>query len=412
MMHPVLLTFVVCATVLWAGVDLYLLRRQAGFVQRHRNRVPADFAGQVSLAEHQKAASYTVARARLGAVRSGVDLLWRLAILLGGLDVVSGAVGSVSPALWGNVLTIGLLAAIGTLIGLPFRIYGDLVIEQRFGFNARTPGLLIADTLKGWAIAAVIGVLLLSGLFWSMQHLSGLWWLYAWLVLVALMLVAPAVYTRVIAPMFNRFEPLPDNEMRRQIEALMARCGFHASGLFTMDASRRSAHGNAYFIGFGRTKRIVLFDTLLKSQTPAEINAVLAHELGHFKYRHTLYGMLRGMMVLFAMLAAVGWLCKQPWLLPDFGFRHASDATSLVAAWFLLETVQPLLSPLSNWISRRHELQADDFARRMVGVEPMVSALTKLSRDNASTLTPDPVFALMTYSHPPVPIRVAHLRLV
>ncbi len=407
---PTLLYVYLTAACAWEAVNLYLLQRQATCVIRNRNHVPADFACEVTLAEHQKAADYTVAKVKLSASKSVTGLSVSFGIVLGGLDLLSGAISNVAASPLRDVLILGIVTGLSALIGLPLSLYGDLVIEERFGFNRRTLRLFILDKLKSIAISVVLGAPLLLGLFWAMHHLNSFWWLYVWIALVAIMLVAPTVYTRLIAPMFNKFEPLQDREMRLRVEELMERCGFKASGLFTMDASKRTSHGNAYFIGFGRTKRIVLFDTLLNSQTPDEVNAVLAHELGHFKYKHTLFGMLRGIAILFAMLATFGWLCKQPWLLPLFGFEHVSDAASLIAANLLLSVVEPLLSPISNWISRRHEFQADEFARRMVGVEPMVSALTKLSRDNASTLTPDPLFALATYSHPPVPVRIAHLQ--
>ena len=242
-----------------------------------------------------------------------------------------------------------------------------------------------------------------------MRHASGLWWLWAWGGTTAISLVAPSVYVRLIAPLFNRFEPLADPALAARIEALLARCGFHASGLFTMDASRRSSHGNAFFIGWGRNKRIVLFDTLLATQTPDEIEAVVAHELGHFKHRHVVWGVARGIATSFVLFGLVGWLCRAPWLTTSFGFRHHDEAVALIAANFLLGLLGPVLSFPGNWLSRRHEFQADDYARRQVGAAPLASALTRLTRDNASTLTPDPLYALVHYSHPPVPERVAHL---
>jgi STE24 endopeptidase len=300
-------------------------------------------------------------------------------------------------------------AAIGTILSLPLRIYRTFVVEERFGFNRTTLAMFVTDTLKGWAIALGIAVPLLFACLWAMRSFSGLWWLWTWFGLLALMLAAPTVYVRLIAPRFNKFSPLPDGALRNRIETLMQRCGFRSSGLFSMDASRRSAHGNAYFIGFGNTKRVVLFDTLIDGSTPEEIEAVVAHELGHYRHRHVIYGMLRGAAISFVVLAAFGWLTRQPWLLPSFGFAYHDDALSLVACVLLNAMVGPLLGPVGNWISRRNEFQADDYARRNVAAAPMISALLKLSRDNASTLTPDPVYALVHYSHPPVPIRIQHL---
>ena len=224
------------------------------------------------------------------------------------------------------------------------------------------------------------------------------------------MISAPAVFVRLIAPRFNRFTPLEDGPLKTGIERLLAASGFRSSGLFTMDASRRTAHGNAYFIGFGRAKRIVLFDTLIAKSSESEIEAVIAHELGHFRHRHIWFGLAQGAVITFVALAGFGWLCKQPWLLPAFGIREGDDAVRLFVCLLLASAVSPLLSPVSNWISRRNEFQADDYARRQVGAAPLISALTGLARDNASTLTPDPLYALAHYSHPPVPIRVRHLR--
>jgi STE24 endopeptidase len=224
------------------------------------------------------------------------------------------------------------------------------------------------------------------------------------------MLAAPTIYVRLIAPRFNTFEPLRDGELRARIETLLHRCGFKSSGLFSMDASRRSAHGNAYFIGFGNTKRVVLFDTLIAGSTPDEIEAVVAHELGHYRHRHVLFGMLRGAAIAFVVLAAFGWLSKQPWLLPSFGIVHRDNALALLACLLLNSMAGPLLAPIGNYISRRNEFQADDYARRHVSARPMIGALLKLSRDNSSTLTPDALYALVHYSHPPVPIRIQHLR--
>ncbi len=409
-MHPLLVVFIV-ASCCWEAVTLYLNYRQAGFVKSHRATVPADFADSISAADHRKAADYTRARLAVGSIRSLAGLAVSIALVTWGLDAMAGLTSrAASP--WGDVLLVVAASLPGTLIGLPFSLYGDFVIEKRFGFNKKTVAIFVADTLKGLLLQAIIGLPLLLALFWAMQNLTTFWWLYAWFALVGIMLAAPFVYLRFIAPLFNTFSPLADDVMRSRIEALMVRCGFQSSGLFTMDASKRSSHGNAFFIGFGRAKRIVLFDTLLSSQTEDEVEAVLAHELGHFKYRHTLFGMIRGAISAFLMLAAYGWMCRQPWLLQGFGFQHAGNALGLIAAGLLLGIVSPLLTPISNWISRRHEFQADDFARRMVGAEPLVSALTKLSRDNAGTLTPDPLYALVNYSHPPVPIRVAHLRAI
>ena len=408
---PALLAVFLAAACLREVVSLWLLRRQAASALRHRGAVPADFAATVTAREHATAADYTVARARTTAAAGLLDLAITAGWVLGGLDLLAALVDShVASPLARDVTLVAALVAIGALLSLPLRAYATLVVEQRFGFNRTTPRLLAADTIRAAGLAAVLGLPLLTALFWVMRHATGLWWLWAWAGTVALMLCAPTIATRIVMPLFNRFEPLSDPALAARIDGLLARCGFDSAGLFTMDASRRSSHGNAFFTGFGRTKRIVLFDTLLARQTPEEVEAVVAHELGHFRHRHVLFGMMRAAVTLFAGFAAVGWLCRQPWLAAGFGFEHASEATALVAANLLLGLASPVLAVASNALSRRHEFQADDYARRQVGAAPMISALTNLSRDNAGTLTPDRLYALVNYSHPPVPIRIAHLR--
>jgi STE24 endopeptidase len=406
-----LLVLLLVASLLETAVSLFLSRRQIAHVQAHRDLVPTDFADTVSIEEHHKAADYTVAHERLDMLRSVGGWIVGAAWLLAGFDLLYGGLAAVIPPSIGRSVAFVLGAAIiGTLLSLPARVYETFVIERRFGFNRTTPAMFVADLLKGAAISLVIAVPLLAGCFWLMRHASGLWWLYVWLGVVVLMVTAPAVYVSLIAPRFNRFDPLPEGELRAAITTLMQECGFRASALFTMDASKRSTHGNAYFIGFGRTKRIVLFDTLVDSSPISEVRAVIAHELGHFRHRHVLFGMLRGAITVFCALAAFGWLAHQPWLLPALGITHTDDALSLTACVLCWSLIGPFGNLLDNWLSRKHEFQADDFARRHAGADPMVSALVRLSRENASTLTPDPWYALYHYSHPPVPLRVARLR--
>jgi len=314
------------------------------------------------------------------------------------------------PSLGRGVAFLITTAAVGTLLDLPVAAYKKFVLEARFGFNRTTPRTFVLDLLRRWAISAVVAVPLLWAALWAMRSFTGLWWLWAWLAVVVLTVAAPAVFVRLIAPRFNTFTPLEEGPLRVGIERLLQGAGFRSSGLFTMDASRRTAHGNAYFIGFGRAKRIVLFDTLIARSAPDEIEAVIAHELGHFRHRHIWFGLAQGALISFLGLAAFGWLCKQPWLLGAFGVDQGDDAVRLFVCLLLASVVSPLLAPVTNWISRRNEFQADDYARRTVGAAPLISALTGLARDNASTLTPDPLYALAHHSHPPVPIRVRHLR--
>jgi STE24 endopeptidase len=407
---PILLTAFIAATTVWTAFSLWLSMRQASYVRRHRDAVPGDFAASVTIDEHRKAADYTEAKQRLARVRAVLDYVVTLAWVLGGINLLYGALGSVLPPSLG--LGVGFLIATfaaGALLSLPLDIYDTFVLEQKFGFNRTTLATFAVDRLKSWAIAVAISVPLLFACLWAMRAFSGLWWLWAWFGVVAVMLAAPAVYVRLIAPRFNRFTPLQDDGLRARIEKLLSRCGFRSSGLFSMDASRRSAHGNAYFIGFGNTKRVVLFDTLLEGSTPDEIEAVVAHELGHYRHGHVLVGLLRGALIAFAVLAGFGWLTHQPWLLPSFGIAYRDGSLALLVCVLLSSTIGPLIAPIGNWISRRNEFQADDYARRHVAAAPMVGALLRLSRDNATTLTPDPLYALVRYSHPPIPVRIRQL---
>ncbi len=406
---PILLLLFIAVSVGATGFDLYLRTCQAAHVQRHRGAVPPAFAGSVTLAEHQRAAAYERARLRLGAAASVFGLVVALGWAVWGYDALYGSVADLlPPGIGRGVAFLVAAGAVSSLLGLPLAILRTFGTEARFGFNRTTPGRFALDRVKGWALSLLLGVPLLAGLLWLMRQ-PGPWWFWAWLGLMALMFVMMDLYPRVIAPMFNRFTPL-DGPLRTRVERLLERCGFQASGLFVMDASRRSAHGNAYFSGLGRTKRIVLFDTLIASNPEDELEAVLAPELGHFKLNHILLGLLQSAAVTFIGLFCVGWLLRQPWLLPGFGIAHRDDALALVVGLLVVQMAGPLLGIAANWVSRRHEYQADDFARRLVGAEPMAGALMRLSRDNASTLTTDPLYALVNFSHPPVPLRVARLR--
>ena len=401
----------VAATLFWVAVALVLSHRQVTHVRANRAQVPADFAETVTLADHQKAADYTVARERFARLDTLLDTAVTLAWVLGGIAALYGAVAAVvPPGLTRGVVFLVATAVLRSLVGLPLDLVRVFGLESRFGFNTTTLGTFLADRLKGALIGLLVAVPLLYAALWVMDTFRGLWWLWTWVALVVLMAVAPAIYVRLIAPRFNRFLPLEDGPLRARIEGLLGQAGFRSSGLFTMDASRRSTHGNAFFIGFGRAKRIVLFDTLLDRSSTEEVAAVVAHELGHFRHKHVLFGLAQGAATLLVGLAAFGWLCQQPWLLPAFGIEAQDHALDLFVCLLLASVVGPLLTPLTNWISRRNEFQADDYARRAVGAAPMISALTGLARDNAATLTPDPVYALAHYSHPPVPVRVRQLR--
>ena len=407
---PVLLIAFAAVSVATTVFDLYLRGRQAAHVARHRGAVPPEFAATVSLEEHQRAADYEVDRLRLGRVTALFGLAAGLAWAFFGYDLLYGGLaGVIGRGLTRSVVFIAAVSVVSSLLDLPFAAYRTFRLEQRFGFNRTTRGRFVLDRVKAAVLSACLGLPLLYGLFWLMRGASGLWWVYAWAGLTVLTVAMIGAYPRWIAPLFNRFTPL-DGPLRARVEALLRRCGFEASGLFVMDASKRSTHGNAYFSGFGRMKRIVLFDTLVAQNTEAELEAVLAHELGHYKLGHVVTGLLQTAALSFLAFFAIGYLCKQPWLLGSFGIVHRDDALALMVCVLVIQMAGPLVSTGLNWLSRRHEYQADDFARQMVGAAPMISALVRLSRDNASTLTTDPLFALVNFSHPPVPLRVQHLR--
>ena len=406
---PILLLLFVVVAIAATALDLALRARQATFVVRHRDAVPAGFAASVSLPDHQRAADYEQARLRLGAAGSVFGLLVAVLWACFGYEALYAAVAGIVPSgLSRSVLFLLAVGAVSKLLALPFDMLRTFGVEQRFGFNRTSATAFAVDQLKGVALSLVVGVPLLYGLMWLMGQ-PGPWWAWAWLGLMLLMLALMDAYPRWVAPLFNRFTPL-DGPLRARVEDLLQRCGFRASGLFVMDASRRSSHGNAYFSGLGRGKRIVLFDTLVAGNSEAELEAVLAHELGHFKLNHILFGLVQTAVVLFLAFFAIGVLARQPWLLPSFGIARQDHALALVVCVLIVQMAGPALGIAGNWVSRRHEYQADDFARRMVGAEPMVSALLRLSRDNASTLTTDPLYALVNFSHPPVPLRVQRLQ--
>jgi STE24 endopeptidase len=392
-------------------LQLWLLRRHLTFVAEHRQRVPQAFTGKVELSDHQKAADYTRAKGRLAQIEilvgTALLLLWTLG---GGLDLLQRFWDGLG---W-NALTVGMafcfsFVFINSLLELPLGIARIFGIESRFGFNRTTPLRFIKDRLLGALLGVALGGPLLWIILWLMQRAGTIWWLAAWAVWLAFTLVLTWAYPRFIAPLFNRFEPLAEGETRQRILALLQRCGFKSDGIFVMDGSKRSSHGNAYFTGFGKQKRIVFFDTLLEHLTIDEMEAVLAHELGHFRRRHILKQMLLMSTLSLAGLALLGWLSNQGWFYQDLGVSRPSDAAALLLFMLTLPVFTLFFTPLTSWLSRRYEFEADDFAVRQTGGEFLIRALVKLYRDNASTLTPDPLYSLFHDSHPPAPVRIAHI---
>ncbi|MGH8854542.1 MAG: M48 family metallopeptidase [Telluria sp.] len=406
--------FVVFFT-LTLGLRFWLAARHVRHVLRHRASVPAEFAPKVPLAAHQKAADYTVAKTRLGIVA----MLWGAVVLvgftlLGGLQALSlFLLGLTGPGMLHQMALVVAFAVLAGVLDLPLDWYRQFVLEERFGFNKMTPALWLADMVKGAAVGIVIGLPLLWVILALMEKSGDLWWLWAWCVWSGFQLLMMVLYPTVIAPMFNKFTPLADAALRERIEGLMTRVGFASKGLFVMDGSKRSAHGNAYFSGFGANKRIVFFDTLLARLEPHEIEAVLAHELGHFKLRHIAKRIVVMFALSLAFLALLGYLKTQAWFYTGLGvlplMNASNDGMALILFALVLPVFTSVLSPLGSLTSRKHEFEADAFAARHTDGSHLVSALVKMYEDNASTLTPDPLHSAFYDSHPPASVRVKQL---
>ena len=400
-------------------VKFWLATRQLRHVAAHRGAVPEAFVGTIALSAHQKAADYTLAKGRFGlltaAFGAAVLLGWTL---LGGLDALNTGLREALLPRWGGMgYQLALLAAfvvIGGLLELPFDVWSTFRIEQRFGFNRQTPRMFVVDLLKGTLVGAVIGLPIAALILWIMAATGALWWLWAWAAWVAFNLLVLVLYPTVIAPIFNKFEPLTDESLKARVQALMTRCGFASKGLFVMDGSRRSAHANAYFTGLGAAKRVVFFDTLLAKLDPAEVEAVLAHELGHFKHRHVTRRMLLMFAASLAGFALLGWLSGQAWFYTALGVRPNLEAPNDALALLLFLLAAPVfsyfISPLLARWSRKHEFEADAYACAQASGTDLAAALLKLHEDNASTLTPDPLYVRFYYSHPPASERLAALR--
>ncbi len=391
-----------------------LMQRQIRHVHTHRTTVPSAFADRIDLPAHQRAADYTRARTRLAMQETAIAAIITLALTLGGiLQWLHSTWLQILPTdnnLIHGVAFLASLAVLSWLIGLPFGLYRTFVIEKQFGFNRMTPALFLADTAKETILAAFIGLPILAAVLWLMGAMGTLWWLWVWAFWLGLNLLVLLIWPTFIAPLFNTFTPLADEALKARVEALLARCGFRAKGLFVMDGSRRSAHGNAYFTGFGTSKRIVFFDTLLEKLSPSEVEAVLAHELGHFHHRHIVKRLFVLAPASLALLALLGWLATQPWFFTGLGMRTADTASALALFFIALPVFTFLLAPLFSHWSRAHEFEADRYAARQTRAADLVGALVKLYQDNAATLTPDPLYSRFFDSHPPAALRVAHLQ--
>jgi STE24 endopeptidase len=391
----------------------WLARRQIRHVRAHRGAVPPMFAAAIPAEAHQKAADYTVAKARLGILATLLDALLVLGLTLGGgVQLLSNLAALAFPAqtlLHGTVLLVGLFL-VQFALHLPFALYRTFVIEQRFGFNRMTARLYLSDLGKQLLLAALIGVPVLMAILWLMERMGEFWWLYVWLALNVFLLFLQLVIPTVVMPWFNKFTPLTEGELAERVRGLLQRCGFRSRGVFLMDGSKRSSHGNAFFTGFGASKRIVLFDTLVNRLDPPEVEAVLAHELGHYKLHHVLKGLALGAVFSLVGLWLLGQLIDQSWFYSGLGVTTPSLAAALALFLLAVPEFTFFLDPLLSQLSRRHEFEADAYATRNADAAKLAQALVKLYRDNASTLTPDPLHSAFYDSHPPAAVRISRLR--
>lgn len=408
-------TVFLIALLLTFCVRMWLATRHIHHVLAHRDSVPDNFSAQISLEAHQKAADYTCAKTRLGYVSISLETLLLLIFTLGG-----GL--SILVSFWSNLLSDPIASGMALIIStillmsvaeIPVSYYRTFVIEQQFGFNKMTPRMFLADLVKRVALGLLFGMPLLLGMLWLMEKMGANWWFFAWLAWMAFNVVVLAIYPTWIAPLFNKFAPLEDAPLQTRIEQLMRKCGFKSSGLFVMDGSRRSNHGNAYFTGFGKTKRIVFFDTLLSRLDVSEIEAVLAHELGHFKHRHVIKRIGWSFAMSLVFLWLLGYLMQQDWFYQGLGVSVSSvpsTATALLLIFLVMPAFTFLFQPMASLYSRQHEFEADEYAAHNASATDLMRALVKLYQDNAATLTPDPLHSAFYDSHPPAMMRIARLR--
>jgi STE24 endopeptidase len=406
-------TFIFAAALaLTTLAKLWLARRHLAHIAAHRTAVPDAFHEKIQLGDHQKAADYTSAKTRFDMLGTLFDAALLLAFTLGGgIQSIADLCNSwFSAPIAQGMATIVMVLVIYSLLEAPFNIYRTFVIEARFGFNKMTFKLYLLDALKGILIGAVLGLPLLFGVLWLMERMGAYWWLYVWLVWVVFNLLILFIYPSFIAPLFNKFSPMQDDAMKTRIEGLLSKCGFTAQGLFVMDGSKRSSHGNAYFTGFGKTKRIVFFDTLLERLSINEVEAVLAHELGHFKRRHVVKRIAATFVLSLAFLWLLGQLMQTTWFYQGLGVSTPSTALALLLFFMILPVFSFLLGPLMSAYSRKHEFEADAYAAKQTDAADLVNALVKMYQDNAATLTPDPLYSRFYDSHPPAMARISHLQ--
>ncbi|MEY3289781.1 MAG: hypothetical protein RLZZ419_2023 [Pseudomonadota bacterium] len=399
------------ALIISSSIQFWLAKRQADYVAAHRSAVPDAFKDKVSLAAHQKAADYTLEKVNLG----NIDGVLGIMVLL--LLTVGGGINAAFEY-WTTIISTPLLAGVAatasiflilTVIEIPTSIYQTFVIEEKFGFNKNTVNQFIKDQFMHLGLGAAIGLPLLALILWIMDNVGSLWWLWAWAIIMSFSLLMSWLYPTVIAPLFNKFTPMDEGSLKDRIQGLLTRCGFNSQGIFIMDGSKRSGHGNAYFTGLGNNKRIVFFDNLVNSLEDEELEAVLAHELGHFKCKHVIKMLIATAIMSLISLGVLGWLIDQDWFYTGLGVEQPSNAAALLLFLLVSSTFTFFMQPISAYFQRKFEFEADDFAASNAKATKMISGLVKLYEENANTLTPDPLYSAFHYSHPPAAIRIAHL---
>ena len=399
------------ALALSSTIEYWLTHRQIRYVRNHRNEVPEDFRDTVSLENHQKAADYTIDKAKVANLDRVVSLVILLSLTLGGgIEAIQNfwTPLNLSPILLGCALIFSVML-LTQLLELPLSIYQTFVIEERYGFNRNTPAQFAKDLMLQIILMLALGGALLSLILWVMGSLGPYWWVLAWALMMGFSFLMSWVFPTLIAPLFNKFSPLEEGSLKARIESLLERCGFKSKGIFVMDGSRRSGHGNAYFTGMGSSKRIVFFDTLVESLSQDELEAVLAHELGHFKRKHTLKMLGTSTIITLVGFFLLGWISSQDWFYQGLGVSTQNNATALLLFMMIAPIFSSFLQPIMAAVQRKYEFEADDFAALHADARFLIAALVKLYRENASTLTPDPLYAAFHYSHPPAAIRIGNL---
>ncbi len=409
-MNSFTIVFLIALTLSFS-VQFWLAKRHAAYVAKHRDAVPEAFKNTVSLEAHQKAADYTLEKSKLGDIDSIIGAILLLLLTVG---------GGINSAFefWASIITSPLMAGLAavasvflvmTLFEIPTSVYQTFVIEEKYGFNKSTPQQFIKDQLLQLVLVTAIGMPLLALILWVMDSIGSLWWLWAWAILISFSLLMSWLFPTLIAPLFNKFTPMEDGSLKDRIQGLLARCGFNSNGIFIMDGSKRSGHGNAYFTGLGNNKRIVFYDTLVNSLDDEELEAILAHELGHFKCKHTIKMLIATAIMSLVSFAILGWLIDQPWFYNGLGVKQPSHAAALLLFMLVSSSFTFFMQPISAYFQRKFEFEADNFASAHAKAEKLISSLVKLYEENASTLTPDPLYSAFHYSHPPAAIRIANL---